>query len=126
MGFRRGVKKTTQGLIHGRVDESFKATENVNCSGSEERLDGCSILHNEGDKPCKLSEDIVSVTCVPDSWAVCRQGEIPWGDQCYEIHLNASGFYDAQEVCRAGGKHLLEVDTQEENDMVSELLFQNR
>ena len=124
MGFRRGVKKTTQGLIHGRVDESFKATENVNCSGSEERLDGGGIVDNVGDKPCKLSEDIVSVTCVPDSWAVCGQGEIPWGERCYEIHLNAT--YDAQEVCLAGGKHLLEIDTQEENYMVSELLFQNR
>ena len=38
LGFSRGVKKTTQGLVHGPVEQEDRATERVDCEGGEGRL----------------------------------------------------------------------------------------
>ena len=92
LGFSRGVQKTTQGLVHGKVhsqgrfvsmiililkvEEGLRATERVACSGSESALDVCEIEGMEEGGSCKLEEDIVSISCVPDSWATCEVGSI--------------------------------------------------
>jgi len=125
LGLTRGVRKTTQGLKYGKVDETRKATENVQCTGSEESIEECSIVYEPEGKPCKLSEDIVSISCVPDSWATCKKGEIPFKNSCYTFYPNGTNFNEAQQTCKRDGKFLLEIETQEENDMLSELLFQN-
>lgn len=125
LGLKRGVRKTTQGLIHGKVDETRKGTENVKCSGDEGKVEECTIAYEAEGKPCKLSEDIVSIACVPDSWATCKKGEIPFGNSCYSFYPNGTSFHKAQEDCKRDGKVLVEIETQEENDMLSELLFQN-
>ena len=93
LGFSRGVQKTTQGLVHGKVtemacanacvwtstvmlnvkvEEGLRATERVACSGSESALDECVIEGMGEGGSCKLEEDIVSISCVPDSWAACE------------------------------------------------------
>ena len=93
LGFSRGVQKTTQGLVHGKVtemacanacvwtstvmlnvkvEEGLRATERVDCSGSESALDECVIEGMGEGGSCKLEEDIVSISCVPDSWATCE------------------------------------------------------
>ena len=50
LGFSRGVRSTTQGLVHGPVDKSRKITENVECQGSENSIQKCNIrcVHFEG------------------------------------------------------------------------------
>ena len=48
LGFSRGVKKTTQGLVHGPVDQDSRATEDVDCSGDEEFLEDCQHTHKVG------------------------------------------------------------------------------
>ena len=125
LGFHRGVRKTTQGFVHGQVDESKKLTDHVECTGSEEKIQQCKVSYFVSGKPCKLSEDIVSITCFPDSWAKCYENEIPWKSSCYSFFPNASSFHEAQEHCKSTGRVLVEVDSQAENDMISELLFQN-
>ena len=45
LGFHRGVKKTTQGLVHGPVDQDHRATEDVDCKGDEEHLEDCPHTH---------------------------------------------------------------------------------
>ena len=80
---------------------------------------------DEGDRECKLSEDIVSVSCKYDSLATCSKREMPYGQSCYSFHANAKTFHQAQEICKKKGKVLVEIETQEENDMISELLFQS-
>ena len=50
---------------------------------------------------------------------------MPYGQSCYSFHANAKTFHQAQEICKKKGKVLVEIETQEENDMISELLFQS-
>ena len=97
MGFTRGVRRTTQGFVHGRVDESRKLTEHVECSGTEAKIQDCRISHAVfNGKPCKMAEDLVSVACLSDSWATCNKEEIPWKSSCYSFYPNASTFHNAQ------------------------------
>ena len=92
LGFSRGVKKTTQvrardtqtfaadhtprvlqGLVHGPVSQSARATEVVECGGGEAELEQCRHAHRgEGGVECKLDQDIVAVSCVYDSLAACK------------------------------------------------------
>ena len=126
LGFRRGVRKTTQGLVHGRVDESQKITEHIECAGSEATVESCRISYSQfSQSACKVGEDIVSISCIPDSWATCNKNEIPWGSRCYSFFPNSSSFHSAQDHCKSLGRTLVEIESQEENDMLSELLFQN-
>ena len=128
LGFRRGVRRTTQGLVHGPVSAGRKLTERVACTGRETGLEKCAVEYSRGGSGgsgCKLDENVVSVTCVHDSLAVCEPGEVPWKGFCYSVNLNRSSFADAQEACRQQGKRLVEVSDQQENDLLSELLVQS-
>ena len=108
--------------MHGKV-AGRKATDSISCSGAEDRLEDCTMEGPGGAGACSLEEDIVSVTCVPDSWATCEVGELPWAASCYSFHPAAKDFNTAVSECRNQGKKLLEIETQEENDMLSELLY---
>ena len=46
LGFPRGVRSTTQGLVHGNVNENRKITENVECDGDENSLKKCRIRYH--------------------------------------------------------------------------------
>ena len=127
LGFSRGVKKTTQGLVHGPVEQEDRATERVDCGGGESELEECPHRDkDEGEVECKLEQDIVSVSCQYDSLATCRAKEMPFGNSCYSFHANAKSFDEAQDICKKHNKTLVEIESQEENDMISELLFQSR
>lgn len=65
-----------------------------------------------------------TVDCRLDSWATCRQGEIPYSRSCYSFHPDSRAFHAAQQNCQHRGASLVEVGSQRENDMLSELLFQ--
>ena len=43
LGFPRGVRSTTQGLVHGSVNEKRKITENEESDGDENSLKKCRI-----------------------------------------------------------------------------------
>ena len=59
-------------IVNVKVEEGLRATERVACSGSESVLDECVIEGMGEGGSCKLEEDIVSISCVPDSWATCE------------------------------------------------------
>ena len=59
-------------MLNVKVEEGLRATERVACSGSENTLDECAIEGMGEGGSCKLEEDIVSISCVPDSWATCE------------------------------------------------------
>ena len=48
------------------------------------------------------------------------------GDSCYTLHFNLTSFSEAQLVCKAEGKILAEITSQQENDLISELLLASR
>ena len=131
LGFRRGVRRTTQGLVHGPVSVARKLTESVACAdGRESGLEKCEVEYSSrgGDNAgsgCKLDENVVSITCIHDSLAVCEPGEVPWKGFCYSVNFNRSSFVDAQESCKQQGKRLVEVADQQKNDLLSELLVQS-
>ena len=58
-----------------KVEEGLRATERVVCSGRERTLEECDIEGMGEGGSCKLEEDIVSISCIPDSWATC---EVSW------------------------------------------------
>ena len=58
-----------------KVEEGLRATERVVCSGRELTLEECDIEGMGEGGSCKLEEDIVSISCIPDSWATC---EVSW------------------------------------------------
>ena len=66
------------------MDEGRKLTEEVTCSGQENRVEKCRIDYAAAtggraqQKKCLLRENVVSVTCIHDSFAVCPAGEVPW------------------------------------------------
>ena len=126
LGFKRGVRSTTQGLIHGTIDESRKMTETVDCQGNEQGIEDCRIKYKSRNGYCKSEESIVSITCVHDSFALCDDNEVPWGVSCYSVHFNRSSFTKAQEICEKEGKKLVELTYQEENDLLSELLVHSQ
>ena len=126
LGFSRGVKKATQGLVHGPVEQEDRATERVDCEGGESELEECPHKDkDEGELECKLEQDIVSVSCQYDSLAGCSAKEMPFGNSCYSFHASAKSFDEAQDICKKHNKTLVEIESQEENDMISELLFQS-
>ncbi len=43
LGFRRGTRATTQGLVHGPVQQERKITERVECRGDEEGIEKCNV-----------------------------------------------------------------------------------
>ncbi|QQP49146.1 Serine protease 79, partial [Caligus rogercresseyi] len=118
------------GLVHGPINEERKITESVECSGEESSLEKCKIQYaSSGNRwgSCKPSSNIVSITCVHDSLASCaKEGEVPWGDSCYSVHTKPANFNEAQSICKEEGKTLLEIASQRENDLVSELLLHNK
>ena len=75
---------------------------------------------------CDPQTSIVSVTCVHDSFALCQDNEIPWKGSCYSLNFNRSTFDQANQFCQNEGKKLIEVDSQVENDLISELLLQSK
>jgi len=79
------------------------------------------------------------------SWEIKTKIAFFKGDSCYSIHFNKTSFFDAQvkvpllifykpniqdwnwqQICKAENKVLLEIASQQENDMVSELLLSSR
>lgn len=126
LGFSRGVRSTTQGLVHGPVDSDRKMTEKVECQGFERHLQECRIKYRTRAERCKAEESIVSVTCVHDSFALCSDNEVPWGDSCYSVHFNRSTFDEASQTCQREGKQLVELTDQAENDLLSELLIHSQ
>ena len=128
LGFKRGARATTQGLVNGPVDETRKLTEKVDCFGEEIGLEKCLVDYHTPSRPgrCKLEEEVVSVTCVHDTFAACPEGEVPWGGSCYSVHFDRMDFHSAQAACLREDKKLVEITTQEENDLLSELLLRNQ
>ncbi|CAB4062623.1 SVH1 [Lepeophtheirus salmonis] len=124
------IQEANLGLIHGGINEERKMTESVECSGGETSLDKCKIRYSTpGNRygSCKPSSNIVSITCVHDSLASCKtEGEVPWGESCYSVHTKEANFHEAQSICKGEGKTLLEITSQRENDLVSELLLHNK
>lgn len=126
LGFSRGVRSTTQGLVYGPIDEDRKITERVECQGHESKLDKCRIRYKNRAQQCNPQESIVAITCIHDTFALCDDSEVPWGNSCYSVHFNRSTFDKAAETCQSEGKKLIEVNAQEENDLLSELLLHSR
>lgn len=132
LGFKRGVRSTTQGFVHGPVDPDEKITEEIGCQGYETRLERCNIAFSSGRRSGggqqnSLRDSIISVTCIHDSHALCEgDDEIPWRGSCYSLFYDKATFKEANKACESRGRSLVEISDQEENDLISELLLGNR
>ena len=122
------IIKHYQGLVNGPVNEGRKITESVTCNGNERGLEKCSIAYTSSIRDsCKLKSSIVSITCSHDSFASCDGDfDVPWGGKCYSLLPRRSSFEEAKSRCIEKGKKLVEVNTQQENDILSELLLTHR
>ena len=112
-------------MVNGPVNDGRKITESVTCNGNERGLEKCSIAYTSQHRDtCQLRSSIVSITCSHDSFAACEGSfDVPWGGKCYSLIRKRSTFEDAQDLCKREGKLLVEINTQMENDLLSELLL---
>ena len=111
--------------MNGPVNAARKITEGVICNGNERGLEKCNITYtSEHHDTCQLESSVVSITCRHDSFAECEGArDIPWGGKCYSFPPKRSTFEEGQNFCNAKGKTLVEIDTQQENHLLSELLL---
>ena len=104
-------------------------TEDIQCSGNENQLEKCRTIYtSRHNDECDIKSSVVSITCIHDSFAECEgRYDVPWGGKCYSLHPKRSSFEDAKQICDAkGGKKLVEINAQEENDLLSELLMRHK
>ena len=114
--------------MNGPVNEERKVTEDITCHGNERGLEKCSIAYTSPYRDiCELTSSIVSITCLHDSFAECEDAyDVPWGEKCYSLLPKRSTFEEGQTWCKQHGKTLVEIDTQQENNLLSELLLTHR
>ena len=111
--------------MNGPVNDGRKITESVTCNGNERGLEKCNIAYTARNRgACQLRSSIVSITCSHDSFAACEGlYDVPWGGKCYSLIRKRATFGEAQNLCNQEGKALVEINTQVENDLLSELLL---
>ena len=114
-------------MVHGSVNEERKITEDITCNGNERSLDKCRIIYTSPlNDNCRLKASVVSVNCIHDSFAECEGAyDVPWSGKCYSLIPKRSTYEEGQKFCKGKNKKLVEITTQQENDLLSELLLRH-
>ncbi|XP_050533340.1 uncharacterized protein LOC126901133 [Daktulosphaira vitifoliae] len=139
LGFKRGAEQTWQGLTV-TTDNPTKLLRNigvtkVSCNGQESVFHNCQL---QNDKSCNVERDAVWIKCRTNSGSRCQPEEVSYEDKCYKLYIptvdkqNKSiqdiGFskVEALEHCQKRGGSLIDINSQKENDFVSEWLYRQQ
>ncbi|XP_025406310.1 uncharacterized protein LOC112680434 isoform X2 [Sipha flava] len=139
LGFKRGSEQTWQGLTV-TTDNPTTLLRNigvtkVSCNGQESAFHNCKLQNS---KNCNVERDAVWVKCRVNSGSECQPEEVSYDGKCYKLFvpirekqnetIQDVGFSktEALEHCHKRGGKLLDIDSQKENDFISEWLFRQK
>ncbi|XP_063217165.1 uncharacterized protein LOC134527975 isoform X2 [Bacillus rossius redtenbacheri] len=127
LGFERGAEFAWQGRPVRPTDDTLKVSvDAVTCSGDEATLQGCRLAR--GRESCLVARDAVGVRCRLNSASQCAPGDANHGGRCYALveegRAEAFTHGEAIQHCQLLGGHLLDINSQAENDFISEWLIQ--
>nr|XP_022319040.1 uncharacterized protein LOC111121867 isoform X2 [Crassostrea virginica] len=119
MGFFRGVETVYDNSIFGRGpwNSSDILMDEVSCTGEEKEFLSCPYTINHD---CSVQE-LVSVVCRENTG--CDEGWIAGPEGCYKLHAFAKNYHKARKMCAREGGHLTNIETVQEHDFLSRLLY---
>ncbi|KAE8736584.1 hypothetical protein FOCC_FOCC017961 [Frankliniella occidentalis] len=131
LGYERGAELAWQGRPRGSPGVLDVHVEEVYCSGQERSLMSCSMSAGDAGDGCNLETQAAGLRCYPNYVARCRPGEVPFKGSCYSVviprqdrKVDAIAFSQDEAIkhCKSQGGHLLDINSQAENDFISEWL----
>ncbi|XP_068085129.1 uncharacterized protein [Anabrus simplex] len=130
LGYLRGAEFSWQGRILKPHEDTVKvAVDRITCTGNEASLASCRTVPGQGN--CVIPRDAVGVHCYKNYVSQCRPGEMNHNGKCYSLIVPqetdgnvAFTHGEALAHCENLGAQLLDINSQEENDFISEWLLQ--
>lgn len=130
LGYYRGAELSWQGCPKSYSQKvNLISVDIVSCNGNEASLELCHLFQKS--KVSHLNTQAAGVKCFRNRASVCQPGEMNYNNSCYSVivvqnrsEIKQFGFETALEYCRAQGAALLDISSQDENNFLSEWLFQ--
>uniref|UniRef100_A0A0A9YIK1 Neurotrypsin n=1 Tax=Lygus hesperus TaxID=30085 RepID=A0A0A9YIK1_LYGHE len=132
LGYARGAEISWQGkpaAANISLAKSDILIDTVKCSGSEDSIAECFLAKGSN---CDVERDLAWVRCMSNAKSLCHPGEISLSDKCYRLVIptednptELAGFSQGEALshCQKLGGHLIGIQSQIENDFVSEWLL---
>ncbi|XP_013414821.1 uncharacterized protein LOC106176828 isoform X2 [Lingula anatina] len=120
LGYDRGAEEATVGGVFGQGQGEI-LMDNVQCFGFESSLQSCSHIPAAG-HDCSVSET-AGVICLPNEG--CEDGWFGANGVCYKFVENPTNFRQATKMCISFQARLAIIESQKENDFLSEWLKTN-
>lgn len=128
LGFSRGAELSWQGYpLKPDGNSSYVSVDKIDCSGEGLFEESCNITHAENSN-CQVARQAVGLRCYNNVASTCQPGEVHLGSHCYSLQPPqleenpGNSLFDAAGDCSTKGGHLLDLNTQPENDFISEWL----
>lgn len=103
--------------------------DSVTCGEGAPSLLHCALQRGWSEYACDASSRAVHVRCLPNWASKCQPGETLRGDRCYRLFKPTNEMVDlahsaseAVEHCRSRGGHIVDVNSQGENDFLTDWL----
>ncbi|XP_049832899.1 serine protease svh-1-like isoform X1 [Schistocerca gregaria] len=130
LGYYRGAELSWQGCPKSYSQKVNQiSVDVVSCNGNEASLEFCHLYQKA--KVSHLNTQAAGVKCFRNRASVCQAGEMNYNNSCYSLiavqnrsDIKQFGFETALEYCSVQGATLLDISSQEENNFLSEWLFQ--
>ncbi|XP_075216413.1 uncharacterized protein LOC142321844 isoform X2 [Lycorma delicatula] len=134
LGYERGAELTWQGRPSEGDIVALKsiAADKVTCTGKEHSLIDCQI---EKDNTCDPERNSVWIRCYSNRLSYCHPGEASFDGKCYALVVpkedrkdDSIGFSQGEALahCQIKGGHLFDINSQKENDFISEWLLSQK
>uniref|UniRef100_A0A8D9F791 Neurotrypsin n=1 Tax=Cacopsylla melanoneura TaxID=428564 RepID=A0A8D9F791_9HEMI len=131
LGYVGGADLTWQGRPSSSQNTTLKkpVVVKVECSGRETTILDCKLQKG---RTCDVDKDSIWIRCLGNHASQCRPGEVSYNNKCYSLVIpseeapanDSVGFSqsEAMKHCTTKGGHLLDINSQKENDFISEWL----
>ncbi|XP_076317919.1 neurotrypsin-like isoform X2 [Tachypleus tridentatus] len=116
----RGFEQTEATGSNFMLNINFTSVSDLVCTGEENSIFQCYYSNRSG--LCNSSQ-VATVTCKPDSASLCGVNEFGFQGNCYQFVLDITATHaKAEHQCHEEGGNLVEINSQMENDFISDWL----